>query len=1061
MKKKLFTIAFLTCMSICVAGQSRFRVSGIVTDTAGNAVIGATIHSTRNNTSVFNSESGFDLVLKKVPDTLIISAIGYSTTQLPVANSITNLRLMLHHALGKMPEVLINTGYEKIPEERATGSFYTISQRLINEQISPNILDRLDGISSSLLIDKRSPSQITYQIRGLSTLTGSAMMPLIILDNFPYEGDINNINPNNIESITILKDAAAASIWGARAGNGVIVITTKKPSRGTPLRVMMDAAVTRKPRPDLFTAYEVPVTDYIELEKFLFSKGYYNSLFNNIRRPPVSETVEILQQQKEGLITDEEAGKRINELKQFDVRNDMEKYLYRSDLQQNYNLSVSGSSGTIDYLVSVGYDSEISDLKGNNNNRFTLRNYNNIHLTRNWEFNIATSLTQSRDAANSPGGLGSFKTSINGMTPYSHLVNKDGTAAAVDIYYRGLFTDTAGNGKLLDWKYRPLDELNNSDNKTNQTDWMLNVNTNYKIRNWLKASIYFQHENSWSEHKDYHSLEAFYTRDFINRYTQFVDGISEYPIPKNGILNTDEGRLISQSGRLQFDMNKTLGLSHSLSAIIGTEIRQIKTSSTTGQVFGFDKNSLTTTGVDYTNQYHTYDNIGGYAYIPDATRFSETVNRYVSVYSNASYNFKNRYIVSASARRDASNLFGIKTNQKWVPLWSGGVAWNLANEKFFRSHAFNTIKLRATYGISGNIDQSAAAITTINYYPSDISPILLPFARVKTLPNNELSWEKVHQFNLGIDFSAFNSRISGSLEYYNKKSYNLLNTVDMDPVTGFYTARKNSATIGGHGIDVTINTLNIDKSLKWKSLILFSAVSYKVLKNLSPPSTVGFVSDGAIIFPLIGYNPYTISSYRFEGLDPQTGDPLGYHAGEVSTDYSEISKNPIDEQIVSGQALPPIFGTLRNSFEWEKLLLSFRINYRLNYYFRKPVLNYTSLINYGINGYHLEKRWQKPGDEKTTNVPSMVYPLNPQRDAFFQYSDINVLPADNIKLNEIYAEYQFRFPQYKNAPDITIYLLLSELNLTIWRKNKEGIDPDILYNIKPRPSFTAGIKFKL
>lgn len=600
-----------------------------------------------------------------------------------------------------------------------------------------------------------------------------------------------------------------------------------------------------------------------------------------------------------------------------------------------------------------------------------------------------------------------------------------------------------------------------NDNKTEQTDVLLNFNTSYKLRKWLTANFLFQYENSWTTKKDYHSLETFYTRDFINRYTQIQEGLPVYIVPKNGILNMSDGKMVAQSGRFQLNINKAFGGRHFLAAIVGSEIRQTESSGENRQEFGFDAHSLTSTGVDYSTQYRTYNNIRGFAYIPDATRFTRTVNRFVSFYSNASYTFDNRYIFSGSIRQDASNLFGVKTNQKWVPLWSAGAAWNLSNEGFFKSGVFNEIKIRATYGISGNIDQSAAAITTITYYPPDISPLLIPAAHVRSLPNAQLSWEKVRQINAAIDVSLFNRCLNASFEYYDKKSFNLLNTVDIDPVNGFYTARKNSASIGGHGIDITLNSINIDKAFKWKSLVLFSFVSFKVLENLSPPSTKGFISDGAIIFPLKGYNPYTIASYKFAGLDPQTGDPLGYHNGEITKDYYAITENPIEDQVISGQAVPPVFGALRNTFEWNKFLLSFQINYQFHYFFRKPALSYSSLIYYGLSGYHLENRWQKPGDEKFTSIPSMVYPLKPQRDAFFQSSDINVLPADNIKLSEIYSEYRFPISGSKSISGITFYILLSNLNLSIWKKNKEGIDPDVLYNVKPKSFLTTGIKLKL
>lgn len=1044
-----------------IYGQQRIFLHGIVTDTANNPVIGASVSSASGKTIAINNEEGFDFPATRLPDTLIISAVGYTTKQLIVKNAFNPLHIILQVAPGHLKEVVVNTGYQKIPKERSTGSFYFINNELLNQKVSPDILNRLDGITSSLLVDNRNPSQVTYQIRGLSTLNQGAMMPLIVLDNFPYSGDINNINPNDIENITVLKDAAATSIWGAQAGNGVIVITTKKPQEGKPLRISINANTTFQPKPDLFTAYQVPAKNYIELEEFLFSKGYYNRFFTNTRRPAISEVIELLQAQKSGTITSQQAGDQINSLKNVDVRSDMEKYLYRPALNQQYSLDLSGSSGKLDYLFSAGYDLDMSSLIGNKNNRVTLRTDNTIHLTKNWDFHTGIMLTQTHTTDNNPGGYGSYQVSLNGITPYSRLVNPDGSPAALDIYYRGLFTDTAGKGQLLDWKFRPLDELHNNDNYTNQSDVLVNLGTNYRMAKWLEAEAHYQYESSWNDDYNYHNLQSFYTRDLINQFTQMIDGVPVYTIPKNGILNTTSQRMISQATRGQLNIENTWRNKHHLSAIAGAEIREVKTTSAARQDFGYDANSLTSMGVDYTKLYPTYDNIRGSSYILNATNFTGTLNRFISFYSNASYTYDNRYVITGSIRKDASNYFGVRTNQKWVPLWSAGSAWRISNEKFYQLNWLSELKLRMSYGFSGNLNPNASALTTIAYAPPSFSPINIPFTQISTPPNPELRWEKVRQLNLGLDFSLRRNIVSGSIEYFQKKSIDLFYTQDLDPVTGFSNVLSNSATLGGHGIDITINTINLNRKLKWESLFLFSYVSYKVLNDLSPTPTDGLVSNGKIIFPVIGYNPYVISSYKFAGLDPQTGDPLGYVNGQKSNDYSSIANNPISQQVVSGQALPPYFETIKNTFKWKNFALSVNVTGRFKYFFRKPAINYTSFVTYGTNGYGLDKRWQHPGDEKITNIPSFVYPLKRQRDAFFDASDINVLPGDHIKLTEIYMDYHYKPTPLKFMQSCDFYFYLSNLNLILWKKNHAGLDPDILYNVKPPSNFSLGVRFNL
>jgi TonB-dependent SusC/RagA subfamily outer membrane receptor len=585
--KLQFIITILLLLSgRCIYAQQKIFLHGSVTDTTNNPVIGASITSTSGNRIAINNEEGFNFPVTRTPDTLIISAVSYTTQQLIVNSALTPLHIILQFAPGYLKEVVVNTGYQKIPKERSTGSFYFINNELLNQRVSPDIMSRLDGTTSGLLVDKRDPNQITYQIRGLSTLNPGGMMPLIVLDNFPYSGDINNINPNDIENITVLKDAAATSIWGARAGNGVIVITTKKAQRGKPLKISVNTNVTMQRKPNLFTAYQVPAESYIELEEFLFSKGYYNGMLSNTSRPAISKVVEILQAQKNGDLNSQQTEDLINSLKNVDVRNDMEKYLYRPAVNQQYFLNLSGSSAKVDYLFSAAYDADLSNLIGNKNNRMNLRTDNTIHLTKYLDFQTGVMLTKTHATKNSPGGYDSYQVSLNGITPYSGLVNTDGSPAALDIYYRGLFTDTAGNGQLLDWKFRPLDELHNNDNSTDLSDLLVNLGSNYRIAKWLLAEAHYQYESSWSYNNSYNNLKSFYTRDLINQFTQITADGPVYMIPKNGILNTTSQRMTSQAARGQLNIENTWDNKHHLNAIAGAEIREVKATSSARRDFG-------------------------------------------------------------------------------------------------------------------------------------------------------------------------------------------------------------------------------------------------------------------------------------------------------------------------------------------------------------------------------------------------------------------------------------------------------------------------------------------
>jgi TonB-linked SusC/RagA family outer membrane protein len=1043
--------------------QKPIMLFGDVKSEAGKPVADAVIRAGRVGLTAISDSSGHFQIYLSGNDTLTITHLGYRPTVKVVDEKIqTVLHVILRPLERELKEVVISTGYQELPKERATGSFYKLDNKLLNERVGPDIISRLDGITSSLLIDRHDATQQTIMIRGLSTLNYDAASPLIVLDNFPYSGDINNINPNDIESVTVLKDAAASSIWGAKAGNGVIVITTKKAKAGQPLNVVFNSNLTISPPPDLFSANQLPVSSYIGLEKYLFGQKYYDPLFADPSFPAYSPVVDILNKQRNGQLTGTQADQQIAVLRGQDVRNDMQQYLYRNRTDQQYYLNLSGSGSNIRYLISTGYDRDISSLKGNDNSRLTLRSNTSIDLTRKWQLQTDMILTRSKATMNSPGGYGSYRVSNVAISPYARLVNSDGLPAAIDLNYNRAFTDTAGNGRLLDWKYRPLQELANNDNTSAATDILLNIGTSYKVFKWLRGDVKYQFEQSWNKSNNLQNLNTFSTRDYINTFTQVNGSKTVYGVPDNPILSTYKQVNRQQAIRGQLSLDHAWRGRHLLSAIIGSEIRQTNSNSVTQIYYGYDPNTLATSPVDYANLHPTYDGIFGDSYISNGTHFTQYLNRFVSVFGNAAYTYNNKYTLSASARRDASNLFGVSTNQKWVPLWSAGALWRVDKEGFYKVSCMPQLSLRLTYGVSGNLSPNASALTRITYFSAATSAINVPFVGVSAPANPELRWEQVKTFNAGADFSILNNRVTGSVEYYIKHSDDLINGVLLDPTRGFGSARQNSASILSKGVDVVLNTLNVDGEVKWRTSLLFNYISFKTVKNLNFPDDEGLVSDGNHIFPVLNQNPYVIVSYKWAGLDPKTGDPQGYLNGVVSKNYTAIEQNPLDQQVISGSALPPVFGNIRNSVEWNRFSLAVDMGYRLNYYFRRPVTNYAVLIASGTGFSDYDQRWQQLGDELHTNVPSFVYPANSLRDQFYHYAVVNVEKADNIKLNDIYLSYDLKtIKKLRAIKSLQLYLYASQLNWMIWRANKLGIDPDVIYGVRPPAAYSAGIKVNL
>jgi TonB-linked SusC/RagA family outer membrane protein len=1008
-----------------------------------------------------DANGAFTITGIRLHDTLVVTAVGYEPyTDVYDASLRDEITVMLTRKTAMMEEVVVNTGYQQLPKERATGSFAKINNELLSQRVSTDWLSRLDGITPSLLFDRRPTSDEPLQIRGLSTLRSENAAPLIVLDNFPYEGDISNINPNDIESITVLKDAAAASIWGARAGNGVIVITTKK-GKSQPPVVSLSFNTTVIQKPSLRSIPSISSADFIELESALFDKGFYDADITSPFRPPLSPAVEILLKQKEGTITLSQAQAKLSELAGYDVRNDFEKYLYRKGINTQLALGISGGTPVNQYYLSFGYDNNNNVLAGNNYRRYTARATHTFSLSKKLRFSTGLTYSNSSAANNSPGAWGSYTMGSRFLYPYARLANNKGEWLPLEKDYRLAFTDTAGGGKLLNWNYIPLQELHNNDNTLSSSDLLLNADVNYTFWKGISASLQYRWQQGSTNDESYKSTQTYFTRDLINRYTSLTGGMPLYPIPIGGILNQALSTIKTYDLRGQLNVDKELGTNHYLAALAGAELHQWKLAGTTRRTYGYDKVSGTASLVDYTSSYPIYGDLFFPLAIPSNESYSGRLQRTVSVFANAAYTFKSRYTLSGSARKDASNLFGVNSNQKWTPLWSSGFLWHIDREPFYKLEWLPQMRLRVTYGQSGNRAADLSGFSTIVYQQPSASVVNLPSARIATAPNPSLRWEKVAMLNIGLEFAVSN-RLNGTIEYYRKNSNDLLGTETLDPTTGLSSFTTNSANLQGHGLDLELNSLNLDGRFKWETNLLFSYTASRVTRYLRQVADVAssFVSDGSQLSPKEGLSPYSIVSFAWAGLDPTTGDPQGILDGHVSTNYAAIYKTPFSGLVINGLALPPFFGSIRNTISWKALSLAANISYRFGYYFRRPAINYSALLDYYQIHPDYAMRWQKPGDESNTSVPSFMYPSNSTRDAFYKNAEVTVRKADHIRLQYINLSYTIDTRTVKKSPfqSAQLFFYANNLDWVIWSADNEHLDPDFPFMIKPSSSFSLGFK---
>ncbi|MCF8451731.1 MAG: SusC/RagA family TonB-linked outer membrane protein [Pedobacter sp.] len=1050
--KKYLVIILLLALAYPATAQN--KISGIVISAADSTALpGASIRIKGSMISTMADQNGeFSIGLDRDEAILLVSFMGYHTMELPVKRGSTALlKIALEENRAQLQEVVVSTGYQNLPKERATGSFVQVDNNLLNRRVSTGIMDRIEDVVPGLVF-RRGPYSnggLDINIRGRSTLFANEQ-PLIVLDNFPYEGDLESINPNDVESITVLRDAAAASIWGDKASNGVIVITSKKGRLRRAPEIAFNSNVTISSKPDLFYEPKMSASDFIDMEQYLFGKGFYSSTERSAnRKTPLSPVVELLIAQRDGKISSTETAAQLAVLKGNDTRRELDQYLNRNRMNSQYALSMKGGAENQHYYISAGYDHNLAEQRGNSFSRISLNGNSTWSLLqRKLEFTSMINFSQAISAL--------FQPAIESY-PYLRFQDEQGNPMAVINNVRQSLITEAGQKGLLDWAYRPLDELALADHKRINKNYRFNSSLKYRLAPGLHVSALYQYAGGNMEDRNLRNQDSFYTRDLINSLSKIeTDGSVSRPVPLGGIMDIGNASFNSNSLRMQLNLDRSWK-EHQLTAIAGSEIRDRHTTGSDYRLYGYDAEHASSIPVDYISAFPLYYRSGSTNKISNMDQLENLTDRYLSYYSNAAYTYRDKYTFSASGRLDQSNLFGAETNQRGVPLYSVGLAWNTYKEDFYASGLLPYLRIRASYGYNGNIDKSLSALTTAVYNNGAGTVTRQPFARVDNPPNPELRWERVRIINLGFDFNSRNNILGGSLEFFSKRGIDLIGSRPFAPSTGISTFKGNVAQTSGKGFDLNLNSRNIDRNFKWFTNFLFTYAADKVRSyDIAPNPTL--LAQGYIL-PLSGKPLNSIFSYAWAGLNPVNGDPLGYLDGQASNDYVRMRAAATLENIIyHGPALPPIYGALRNNFSFKAFSVSAGISYRFGYYVRNSSVNYSSVLR-GLGGHaDYALRWQNPGDESFTQVPSVPVAANANRDNFYLYSSALVKKGDHIRLQDINLSYDLRIGRTGKMPFRSMQLYLYANNLGIlWKAEKGNIDPEYPLML-PLKTVAAGLK---
>lgn len=1061
----VITLYYSPVHEIC--GQT-YEVKGTVVDSkSGLSLPGGLISAMPGRISTVSDENGeFVLQLPAGSYEFTAQYLGYATFKEQVTVPLSEeLKFeMLELDMGLEEVQVYATGYQQLPKTRSTGSFVSIDNELVNRRVSTNLIDRLEDVTSGLILNRSGDvGRDPISIRGRSTL-GRFSQPLIVIDNFPYDGSLDDINPNDVETITVLRDAAAASIWGARAGNGVIVITTKSGSKNRPIQVSLTANTNWIEKTDPFLSPQLSVHDFIDVEQKLFATGFYNSTLNNLGNPAVTPVVEILAQQRAGTITESEASQRISQLRNYDLRRDIEQYLLRPQVNQQYNLGLAGGSEFHRYRISLGYDYQQLPDVGNSSDRLSLNIKNDFSLLED-RLNIQTGFygIKNKEIDQNAGREDLFFTSLQNMYPYARLADENGNPLEVYRQFNSGLKNKAAEQGLLDWRYIPLDEIGRSPSSNQADDWRINLGIDYKLFKGLKIGMLYQYwQNSLSTETNY-SRDSYFSRETVNLFTQIDDaGNLVRNVPGGGILDRGSRKSKSHSARAQLDYG-TQWNKWSFNAFSGAELKMLDFDFNGSRYYGFNPDRASTQLVNYTTLYPQYNDPRINRVIPSRESVSQGADRFYSFFVNGSLEYDKKYALNLSARKDASNLFGVRTNQKAVPLWSAGLAWTLSEEEFYTWDNLPYLRLRFSYGYNGNVDRSLSAFTTAQIISNNFLT-QLPYAQIVNPPNQDLRWERIKITNLGLDVESKNGRITGSLEFYRKVGLDLIGQSPYAPSSGITTFIGNTASTLTTGYDLMMESKNFTGKWSWTTSFILSGVreevtDYEIEVNASDLLNYGSAGLGGTYFPIPGRPLFGVYSLPWAGLNPDTGAPIGLVDGEPSEDYRSIVNGATTENIqYHGPARPATFGALRNTVSYKGFSLSANISFRFGYFFRRSSVQYVPILSGrgGHSDYGL--RWQNPGDELSTHVPSEPSTRNTFLDTFYRNSSVLIENGSHIRFQDIRLGYRLQ-----NTPKgilsgfdrAEVFLYANNLGM-IWKATDSDWDPDFGRAL-PRKSLALGI----
>ncbi|QRQ59458.1 SusC/RagA family TonB-linked outer membrane protein [Sphingobacterium multivorum] len=1039
-------------------------VKGFIVDYNNRPLQGATIRVKGVPKGTVTDQHGhFEINGVSLNSFLDITMVGFAPLTIAAKSDLGTITLRALDEQLQEVNITVNTGYQKISKERAAGSIAQVTAKDMEGRLQPNLLDRIDGLLPGLNLvrnissPQNSKNNLGIEVRGRSTINAQAA-PLIVVDGMPFEGDLTAINPNDIASITVLKDASAASIYGVRSSNGVIVIATKIGSAGK-TKINYSNTLSFRGLPSRSYLNQMSSAELVNFQKEMFNyrSGDYAVIDP---RKAMNDVYRILYDRKGGVISEEEMEKRLDVYRNRDRFTQMGKFLNTTRFDQQHNLAISGGSDRYTYHYSLNYTQPGDYNKGRATNKelgFSLKN--NFKFT-DW-FSLRANVLGKNQNREGDIGFNFYDNYMGGKASYYLLENEDGSPAQWYNSKSQFEIDRLKALGLEDETYIPLNHVAAIHEKFYNKYINLNFAANFKIIKGLDFDLSYQSERTEGYNGTLNRKNAQSVVGMVNDATQIgKDGAIKRNIPQGGQFAEQRNDVNSYTLRGQFNYQNNIQGKHEIVAIAGAERRQINNRYTNIYKYGYDENSLVYKGINEElfgiQIQNTQALFNSYTISKKETGFKDLVDRFVSFYANGSYTYDRKLTLSGSIRMDQSNLFGTNIKNQYKPLWSIGALYHLPR---IDCEPLDRWSVRATYGVNGNVPKDngpyliSRVNNNLNYFNGEMQ------AYIDSPPNPLLRWERTKVFNVGFDFSLFKDRLTATLDIYNKKTSDLLGNTPLDPTLGWDMVLLNYADMQNSGIELGLNGKMIQReNFSWNSTVNFSYNKNKITNlyvEQNTPYYYYYAPQNRVGIPM-----GSLYSIDYAGLNDK-GRPLARKADGSLVETTQ--KLTVDDLIYEGTTVPPYTVSFRNGFKYKDLTLSFMFIFNGGHVMRgvhPEFLSKYAELNYNNNFDKLWLNyWKNPGDESNPDIaPAFVSAASGNISDIFNAAHKFVQKADYIKLRDISLSYNL--PAQWIAPTKLSYVRLTGQVLNAWRwvANKDNLDPEVWAGYSTVTSPSRGIQ---